>query len=215
MLKKILATLLIVSLTTVYANQINAEKKALQNELAQSFNELNYKLNVEWDQKDSTVFNQTMDGFQSQIADLQAKGLSNDDLVAFTMSKIKDESAKAEVSKLASVIAAKNMSSDEARAFAVRNLNNTYSHGASWSGGRVALKVAALVAAVVIIVLLVSNKKDDKKETTTPTPTKTPTESPSPTYSPSPSPTYSPSPSPTYYNPCSEATFNAVQCENW
>lgn len=187
MLKKILATLLIVSLSTVYANQINAEKKTLQANLAQSFDNLNYKLNVEWNQKDAGFFNDSMDEFQAQIADLQSEGLTNEELVDYTMSNIKDDSAKAEVKKLAEVINAQGMSSEEAREFAVRNLNNTYSHGASWSGGRSTLKIALLVVAVIVLIQVTSSKDDS-----TPTPSATPTPTPTPTPSPSPSPSYNP-----------------------
>lgn len=211
MLKKILATILIVSLTQVYANQVISERKALSSELAQSFDELNYKLNVEWNQKDAAFFDQSMEEFQSQIAGLQDKGLSSTDLTQYTMSKIKDEKSKQDVQKMVEIINTNNMSSEEARAFAVRHLNNTYAHGASWSGGRVALRVALMIA--VIMVLIEVLKKRDVVTTPTPSETPTPTNSPepTPTNSPEPIPTYTPEPTPTY-SPEPTPTYSPPEC---
>lgn len=183
MLKKILAAILIVSLTQVYANQVTTERKALETELASSLDELNFKLNVEWNQVDGSFYNETMSTFETQVAKLQEKGLTNEDLVNFTKDRIKDKNAQAEVKKIASIIATNNMSSEEARAFALNKLNNAYARGASWTGGKVGLKLAVLLAAIVIITVVVKKTHDNND----PTPTNDPT------------PSYSPSPS---YDPC-------------
>jgi hypothetical protein len=135
---------------------------------------------------------------KAQIADLQAKGLTNEQLVEFTTANIKDKSSLEEVKKISTIISQNNLSASEARAFAVSKLNATYSKGASWSGGKGMIKVAILVAAVIIITKTLTKKNTDS----TPTPTSTP----EPTNSPEPTPTYSPSPSPTpTYDPCMPA----------
>lgn len=210
MLKKILATIIIVSFTQVYANYVTAERKELESHMAQAFDQLNYRLNVEWNQVDNAYFNEAMNDFEAQIADLQSKGLSNEQLVEFTTANIKDKASLEEVKKLSNVISQNNLSAAEARAFAVSKLNATYSKGASWSGGKGMIKVALLVAAVIIITKTLTKKNNDS--TPTPTTTPEPTNSPEPTYSPT--PTYSPSPSPSpTYTPCMPAfTANPYPC---
>jgi hypothetical protein len=171
MLKKIVAALLLFSMTQVFANQLNSEKREMESQMAQSFDQLNYRLNVEWNQIDGVFFDETMNDFEKQISDLQSKGLSGDDLANFTMSRIKDSASQQEVIKLTSLINKNNMSAADAKAFAISKLNNTYAHGASWSGGKVHIKVALLVAAVIIIAIHVRAKhKDEPTPTTTPEP---------------------------------------------
>ncbi|MGZ3789349.1 MAG: hypothetical protein ACXVLQ_12550 [Bacteriovorax sp.] len=41
---------------------------------------LNYKLNIEWDQKNSASFNKTNGEYEKEIADLEANDLSSEEL---------------------------------------------------------------------------------------------------------------------------------------
>lgn len=158
MLRKFAALLMISAFTHVSAMQPIAKTEML----GKTFDELNYSLNVEWDQKDQGFFNASVDEFEKSIADLQKQGLSNKELIEYTMNKIKDEKTKKEVEAIVNVVNESNMSPDEARAFIMSKLSKTYANGASWSGGRVGVRLAILLAVILIICLVHDNDDDDR-----------------------------------------------------
>lgn len=169
MFKKFTALLLITAFTNVYAITPVQNAKAISNELNKTFDSLNYKLNVEWDQKDATFFDSTIAGFEKEIADLQKDGVTNDDLMKYTVSKIKDPQIQNDINEMSKVIAESKMSNTEARAFVVSKLSSTYSHGASWSGSRMGLKTAFLVGLIVVILVAVHVHHNDNEEEKEPT----------------------------------------------
>lgn len=165
MFKKITALLLLTAFTNVYA--VTPIQQA--NELGKTFDSLNYKLNVEWDQKDSKFFDSTIANFEKEISDLQDAGVTNSDLMDYTISKIKDPQMQNEINEMSKAIADAQMSSTEARAFVISKLNSTYSHGASWSGSRMGLKAAFFIGLIVVILVVVHNQhSDDYEEPTFP-----------------------------------------------
>lgn len=165
MFKKITALLLLTAFTNVYA--VTPIQQA--NELGKTFDSLNYKLNVEWDQKDSKFFDSTIANFEKEISDLQDAGVTNSDLMNYTISKIKDPQMQNEINEMSKAIADAQMSSTEARAFVISKLNSTYSHGASWSGSRMGLKAAFFIGLIVVILVVVHNQhSDDYEEPTFP-----------------------------------------------
>jgi hypothetical protein len=151
MLKKITTLFLLTAFTQVYAITPIQQSLALATELNQSFNELNYKLNVEWNQKDETFLNDSIKNFENEITELQKQGLTNKELVQHTIGKIKDKSTQTEISEIAKVISDSQMSNEEARAFTIQKLNSTYSHGASWSGSNVHVHITVVIIAIIII----------------------------------------------------------------
>ena len=87
--KKLTALLLLTAFTNVYAITPVQESFAAS-ELTQTFDSLNYKLNVEWDQKDSQFMDKALDNFEQEVAELQKAGLTNQVLIKYTLDKIKD-----------------------------------------------------------------------------------------------------------------------------
>lgn len=164
MLKKITALFLITAFTHVYAATPIQQSSAIADELNRTYNELNYKLNVEWDQKDASFFNQSIDDFEKEISGLQQQGLSTKDLVQNALAKIKDKQVLNDVKELAKVVNESQMSPAEARAFVVSKLNSTYSHGASWSGHRGGCCEAGVLVGVIIICVLVYQYNHPKTE---------------------------------------------------
>lgn len=151
MLRKFTATVMIATFAQAYA-ATPVQSNAVADELNRSFDELNYRLNVEWDQSDPKFMSDTLDNFKKEIIVLQSQGLSSKELVQYTLDKIKDKKSKDEINEILTVISDNQMNSEEARAFTLSKLNSLYSHGASWSGGRVGVH-CALVAGVVILIL--------------------------------------------------------------
>lgn len=157
MFKKITALLMLTAFTNVYALTPIEQSRAIADELNRTFDSLNYKLNVEWNQKDAKFFDATIADFEKEIAALQKDGLTTDELLKHTQDKIKDKQIQNDIIELSKVISDSQMTDAEARAFTVSKLNSTYSHGASWSGSRVGVHTAILVG-VIIIILIVSKK---------------------------------------------------------
>lgn len=164
MFKKITALLLLTAFTNVYA--ITPLQQA--SELNKTFDSLNYKLNVEWNQKDAKFFDETIADFEKEIAGLQKEGITNKDLIDYTTDKIKDKQIQNDINEMAKTIAETKMSNEEARAFIVSKLSSTYSHGASWSGSRVGVHAAIIVGIIVLILICAHDRHDD--DNTTPTP---------------------------------------------
>lgn len=164
MFKKFTAMFLLTAFTHVYAVTPIAQAQALKSELNKTFDELNYKLNVEWDQKDTKVFDQVVKSFEKDIASLQAQGLSNDELTQHALDKIKDKQIQKDIAELQKIIKDNQMSDAEARAFVIQKLSSTYSHGASWSGSRMGVHTALIIGAIILIVVACSQEKEDTTE---------------------------------------------------
>ncbi|MBC7537317.1 MAG: hypothetical protein H7281_00745 [Bacteriovorax sp.] len=168
MLKKITALLLLTAFTNVYAITPIQQSNALANELNKSFDSLNYKLNVEWNQKDSKFFDATIADFEKEIAGLQKEGVTSKDLIKYTTDKIKDKQIQNDIQEMTKVIAESQMSNEEARAFVVSKLSSTYSHGASWSGSRIGVHAAIIVGIIVLILVCVHRHNNDTTTEQTP-----------------------------------------------
>lgn len=163
MFKKFTALFLITAITNAYAVTPVQQSKALATELNKTFDALNYKLNVEWNQKDSQFFDATIADFEKEIADLQKEGVSTKDLMDYTTGKIKDKEIQKDIQEMSKIIAENQMSNEEARAFVVSKLSSTYSHGASWSGSRVGVHAAVIVGIIILILVCAHSSKDEPK----------------------------------------------------
>ncbi|MBA2403484.1 MAG: hypothetical protein H0V66_01825 [Bdellovibrionales bacterium] len=143
MLKKFSLMMLSFVLLTVQANA------GTNNSLALAIEELNYSLTVEWDQKDQTYYNTKMKAFATTIADLQAKGLTNQQLVEHVVSTVKNESLAKDVQTTLNMIQINKMSPIEAQKAVKELMDQSYNHGASWSGGAAEAIVAVAFIAIV------------------------------------------------------------------
>ena len=152
MLKKFTALLILTSFTHAFAMSPVQEASAMSKALDSTFSEMNYLLNVEWDQKDQVYFNNTVDGFESQVKDLQSQGLTNKELIEYTLSKVKDKQTQSDIAEISKVISESGMTPDQARDFALEKLNSTHSQGASWSGSRMGVKLFVCLALIIIII---------------------------------------------------------------
>lgn len=158
MLKKMTALFLLTAFTQVYAVTPVQQSFALADELNRTFDELNYSLNVEWDQSDANYLDKTLVNFEKEIAHIQKAGLSNEALIQNTLDKIKDKQSREEIAAITKVIQENQMSNEEARAFALSKLNATYAHGTSWSGSRMGVHVALLLGVIILIVCCTQHK---------------------------------------------------------
>ncbi len=161
MLRKFTAILMLTSFTNAFAMSPVHETSAMAKALERTFDEMNYSLNVEWDQKDQQFFKTTVDGFEKNIKDLQQNGLTNKELIDYTLAKIKDKQTQADVREIAEVINESEMTSEQARDFALEKLNGTYSQGTSWSGSRMGVKLVLILGVIILICCATKDRDDD------------------------------------------------------
>lgn len=160
MLKKMTALLLILAFNHSFAMAPAQEAKSFTSELNRSIDDLSFKINVEWDQKDGKFFDQSITDFENQIAELQKDGLTPDALVRHALGKIKDKDALKDIGAMAKVTA--QMSPDEARAFVLSNLNKAYSQGASYRGGVVKASIYGLAAIICVLIYTNATHKSER-----------------------------------------------------
>ena len=146
MFKKFFVSFLAFAFVSVQANAVS------NNSLKKAFDELNYSLSVEWDQKDRAFYDAQMSKFTGQVQELQAKGLTNAELMTFATANIKDAKLAKEVKNAMTLVQINKMSAKDARKLLLDTVGKNYSAGASWSndgilyGALIVLLIVAVVA---------------------------------------------------------------------
>lgn len=147
MFKKLITLMLALSIFTVQAHA------ATDKGLKAAFDELNYSLTTEWDQKDKAFHEAQMKTFAATIRDLQAKGLTNAQLIEFAKSEIKDAKAAKDLETAMTMVQINKMSSAEASKYVLDSMKKSYSAGASWNGEvLVYLAVGVLIVAIAVAI---------------------------------------------------------------
>ena len=149
MLKKLITLFLAFSLFSAHAGTTSTQG------LKAAFDELNYSLTVEWDQKDKEFYVEQMKKFHRTMEQLQAQGLTTEQLIAFAKSEVKNERVAKDLETAFNMISINKMSSAEANKYILETLKRSYSSGASW-GGEV-IVIVAVAALIVVVALAVAN----------------------------------------------------------
>lgn len=164
MLRKLTLTMLSFILLSV---QVNA---GTHNSLAQAIEELNYSLSVEWDQKDQSFYESKMKNFSDTVAELQAQGLTNQQLVDQVLSQIKDKNLAQDARTTLNMIQINQMNATEAHKAISGLLNKSYSRGASWNGDAadalITLAFLGVVALAIVYGLQITCKSRCEKNCT-------------------------------------------------
>jgi hypothetical protein len=147
MIKKLFGLFLTFAVFTVSAHA------ATNDGLKAAFDELNYKLTVEWDQKDKAFQQEQMKTFTATLRDLQAKGLTNSQLVDFVKSEVKNDRVAKDLETAFNMISINKMSAQEANKYVVETMKKSYSNGASWNGEVFIYIAAALLIVAVAIAI--------------------------------------------------------------
>lgn len=137
-----------------FSVQANA---ATHNSLKAAFDQLNYSLSVEWDQKDRAFQEAKTLEFNTQVAALQAQGLTNEELSAFAISQVKDKALAAELQTTMTMIQLNKLSTTEARNLIMKTLNSNYSTGANWSGDTLLPVILGVVLIAAVVAALGGN----------------------------------------------------------
>lgn len=105
-------------------------------EFEKAFDNYQYSLIVEWDQKDEAFFNAKTNEFNSHLKGAFANGLTQEQLLTFLESKIQNKKAL-EAIKLKASLLPKDLSQEELMIELKDASKDIYSQGASWNGDTV------------------------------------------------------------------------------
>jgi ethanolamine utilization microcompartment shell protein EutL len=147
MFKRLIAFMMVIFIFTT------AAQASVRNGLKTAFDELNYNLNVAWDQKDQSFYHVQVKAFTANLQLLQTQGLTNAELINFIKAEVKDAQLADDIEKTLNIISFNKMPPTEASNYMIQAMEKSYSHGASWNGHVVTLLVfgVLMVAAAVLI----------------------------------------------------------------
>lgn len=126
-------------------------------ELELAYQDLTYSLQVEWDQTSDEAYQDIANQFAHKIAGMKERGLTNDELISFSVSHLKDKKTAEETRKMLSLVSAEKLSSEEAFSMAESILSNGHAEGANWSGRTTALAVGSVVVVLVVLNFVAGN----------------------------------------------------------
>ncbi len=145
MFKRLITLMMVLAITTTsaFANTNSGIKTA--------FDELNYSLTVEWDQKDKAFYDKKMASFKAKLAESK---LTNSEMIAFVKSEVKDAKIARDMETALNMIQLQKMSRSEAANYMTETMKKSYSVGASWNGDAVlyiGLGVLLVVVALAVV----------------------------------------------------------------
>jgi hypothetical protein len=126
--KSFISFLLIFSVFTVHAQASTVEG------LKKAFDELHFSLEHDWDQQDRSFYEAQMKKFNQELRNLQAQGLTSDQLLDFAKSQTKNPQMGKDLETAFTMIKINKMSSSEANRYVLDVMKKSYSRGASWTG---------------------------------------------------------------------------------
>lgn len=145
MIKKFITLMMVVAIFTVQAHA------STQNGLKAAFDEMNYALTVEWDQKDQSFYEKQLKNFTATVRELQKTGLTNAQMIEFAKTQVKDAKVASDLETAFSMITINKMSSEEASRYMMESMKRSYANGASWNGDvLVYLAVGLLIVALAV-----------------------------------------------------------------
>lgn len=157
MFKKLFAFSMIFCLLVVQANATT------HNGLKAAFDDLNYALTVDWDQTDRAFYSSQMEKFSAQVKSLQEQGLTNQELMDFALTQVKDEKAAKDLQTAFTMITINKMSPKEAQRYVSDVMNKSYSRGASW-GGEVIIGAVVLVLIIAVVAIVAGKARVNENE---------------------------------------------------
>lgn len=150
--------------------------------ITKSFNEFRYKMTVSANATNANFQAQAVTAFKASMADLQAKGVSADEIMSQMRATILDASTRADFDRMIASMNVNQISSEDAGNMAMEFMSSKYAQGASYSGGGKAnIKIIAVIIGVIIVgvvtyICIKHNKDKTNTNTTTTTDTGTQTQ---------------------------------------
>ena len=144
MFKKALCFTLLVCILPVqlWANAIN---------LNDVFDNLNYELNVNWDQKDSEKYTQIVQNFTRDLARLQAQGLTTSEMKKAIEMSLRQANLVIDLDELLGTIDIDRLDSQNISEIIMEKIEAGRIQGASWNGNAIMYTYAAVVISAFIV----------------------------------------------------------------
>ncbi len=122
--------------------------------LKAAFDEFNYSVTVEWDQKDPTFLEAKKLELMQTISGLEAEGMTRAELITFAKSQLKDATLIKNLDSVLEAISLNKMTSEEAQNFMIRSIENSQAQGANWNGVIILTPVGLLILVLLIAVVV-------------------------------------------------------------
>lgn len=122
--------------------------------LKAAFDEFNYSVTVEWDQKDPSFLEAKKLELMQTISGLEAEGMTRSELIAFAKSQLKDANLIKNLDSVLEAISLNKMTSEEANNFMIRSIENSQAQGANWNGVIILTPVGLLILVLLIAVVI-------------------------------------------------------------
>lgn len=117
------------------------------------YDELQYSVTVEWDQKDTEFQKKIESRFKSGLEELKKQGLTNQEFIAFTASQFKDKKAQTDFTNLMQSLQVSALTEKEMNVMVNNVLRNQYQTGANWFGE---LPLAAKIGYIFMLTVISS-----------------------------------------------------------
>lgn len=160
MLKRVFCLLMAFSVT------VSSAMASTSGGLKSAFDELNYAINVEWDQKDKTFYKNEMKKFRTAISNLKNQGLTEREMLEMVKSEVKDERVARDIETAFSIISINQMNPSDATNYMLETMKKAYSSGASWNGEMTYILYSSVIL-IAFIAVFVSADSDSASTGTT------------------------------------------------
>ncbi len=145
---------------TLFSTQAMASSS---NGLKAAFDELDYSLSVEWDQSDEAFHKAQTDLFIDRVATLQEAGLTNAEIMNFTLAQVKNAKVAAELTELFDLVNANKLSEDQVLEMVQSIRKESRSQGANWSGTATIVTVSVFIVAAVATYAVLKTRHETAK----------------------------------------------------
>lgn len=136
--------------TILPMNQVLAQEITLDSAISN----LQYKLTVEWDQKNVPAQKAILGAFAADVETLKKQGVSDEQIFKALSEKAFDAQTAKDIEHLAAFAKAKKLDQKEVRKLVVDYANKSQKLGTSWSGEATLGIVIGIVLVVVLVAVL-------------------------------------------------------------
>lgn len=126
-----------------------------QSGLKAAFEEFQYAMTVEWDQKDAVFAKEATQNLKNEIMNLEAQGLTKEDLILFARTEIKNQKFSQDLEQVLNA----GLSPLAAKELLIKSLKKPQMAGASWSADphlvRNLLIMTFFITSIVVVTMVV------------------------------------------------------------
>lgn len=122
--------------------------------LKAAFDEFNYAVTVEWDQKDMSFLEAKKFELTQEITALENQGMTRHELITFVKSQLKDANLVQSLDSVLEAVSLNKMTPQDAQDFMIQAMSKTPATGANWNGVIILTPIGLLILVLVIIIVV-------------------------------------------------------------